>query len=277
MTRRWLPPGAIELAANTVGRPEGLVAIGGQLRVDSLIAAYRHGLFPWFQAGDPVLWWCPETRAALYPAEFHRSRSLRQRERRGDFGLTVDRDFAAVVEACAHCRREDSWITPQMRDAYVALHRAGWAHSVELWGESGLQGGLYGVAIGGCFFAESMFSRTTDASKLALSELCRRLEAWDFALVDCQLPSAHLHSLGVRDMPRALFLGELAAGIHREVQWGTPAERGGGAQRSTGDCAPKKRPNNPSISTPCSAASGNSCPNPATLKYHSSLPPSPLR
>ncbi len=213
------------MALNTAAElPAGLVAIGGDLRVASLIAAYRHGLFPWFQADDPLLWWSPETRAVLYPAEFHRSRSLRQRERRGNFELTVDRDFAAVVDGCANHRREETWITPQMHDAYMSLHRAGWAHSVELWMQAQLCGGIYGVAIGGCFFAESMFSRVTDASKLTLSELCRRLEAWGFALVDCQLPSPHLHSLGVRDMPRALFLRELRAALRWEVQWGVTTE-----------------------------------------------------
>ena len=205
------------------GRPEGLVAIGGDLQLETMLGAYRRGLFPWFQADDPVLWWSPNPRAVLYPAEFHRSRSLHRRERRADFELTVDRDFEAVVEGCAHCRRDATWITPQMRDAYVSLHRAGWAHSVEVWDEGGLQGGLYGVAIGSCFFAESMFSRAADASKLALSWLCRRTAAWDFAFVDCQLPSAHLRSLGVREVPRERFLRELTAGVERQARWGVAA------------------------------------------------------
>ncbi len=223
MPRQWLPPGAVEIPANDHELPAGLVGIGGTLDSASLLSAYRHGLFPWFQAGDPLLWWSPDPRAVLYPAAFHRSRSLRRRERRGGFELTMDRDFAAVLKGCAHCRRDDTWITPQMCTAYLALHHSGWAHSVEVWDEDGLAGGLYGVAIGGCFFAESMFSRMTDASKLALSGLCRRLAAWGFALVDCQLPSEHLRSLGVQEISRQRFMRELTAEVGRKTQWGAMA------------------------------------------------------
>jgi leucyl/phenylalanyl-tRNA---protein transferase len=188
--------------------PNGLLAVGGDLSPDRLVSAYRHGIFPWFSAGDPILWWSPDPRAILIPERFHGSRSLRKRLRRGDLVTTLDRDFAGVIQGCAKTREADggTWLVPEMIAAYRRLHTLGLAHSVEVWHAGELVGGLYGVAIGRAFFGESMFSRVSDASKVALARLCEQLRAWEFGVIDCQMTTRHLLSLGAFEVPRAEFL-----------------------------------------------------------------------
>jgi leucyl/phenylalanyl-tRNA---protein transferase len=191
--------------------PDGLLAAGGDLSPRRLIAAYRRGVFPWYSAGQPILWWSPDPRAVLLPAEFRCSRSLRKTLRNRGFEHEVDRAFEAVIAACAapRDRHFGTWITPEMQAAYVELHRQGYAHSVETWLDGRLVGGLYGLRLGGVFFGESMFSLERDASKAALAHLVARCQRAGIVLIDCQLASRHLASLGSRCIPRARFLGLL--------------------------------------------------------------------
>ncbi len=192
--------------------PNGLLAAGADLSIRRLVEAYRGGIFPWFGPGEPVLWWSPDPRMVLVPAELHVTRSLRKRLARRDYRVTSDTAFTDVMAACATPRDEDggTWITPAMTRAYAALHRAGVAHSVETWIDDELAGGLYGVAIGRMFFGESMFTRVTDASKIALVHAVRQLERWGVPLVDCQMSTPHLASLGAREIPRHEFLTRVA-------------------------------------------------------------------
>jgi leucyl/phenylalanyl-tRNA---protein transferase len=192
--------------------PAGLLAAGGDLTPERLMAAYARGIFPWYSSGQPVLWWSPDPREVLWPKEFHRSRSLRRALRQRGFELQQDRDFAAVVAACAapRSRSPGTWITPEMKSAYCTLHALGFAHSYETWCRDRLVGGLYGVRLGGIFFGESMFSLEPDASKAALAGLVMRCQELGITLIDCQLPSAHLRSLGSRPIPRREFLAVLA-------------------------------------------------------------------
>jgi len=193
--------------------PEGLLAVGGDLSSDRLLAAYRHGIFPWYSPEQPILWWSPDPRAVLYPEQLRISRSLRKTLKRGQLRVTFDTSFQDVMLACAAPRAQNpgggSWITNDMVEAYTRLHVLGFAHSIEAWHENRLVGGLYGMALGGVFFGESMFSRETDASKVALVALLKKLREWNFVLVDCQIPSAHLTSLGAEEIPRSRFLAEL--------------------------------------------------------------------
>jgi leucyl/phenylalanyl-tRNA--protein transferase len=200
--REWFPP-----LDQALEEPEGLLAAGGDLSPARLLAAYRRGIFPWYSAGQPVLWWSPNPREVLVPAEFKCSRSLAKTLRNRGFEVTFDRDFAGVVRACA-ARREHSagtWITPEMLSAYCELHTHGRAHSVEVRLKGELVGGLYGVLMGRVFFGESMFSRERDASKAALARLVERAVVAGLQLIDCQLPTAHLRSLGSKPMPRLEF------------------------------------------------------------------------
>ncbi|WP_257266024.1 leucyl/phenylalanyl-tRNA--protein transferase [Endozoicomonas sp. ONNA2] len=192
-------------------QPDGLLAIGGNLEVDTLVMAYRHGIFPWFNEGDPILWWSPSPRMVLKPGELYLSRSLRKLLRKSLYQVTFDHDFPAVIAACASIRRDSkgTWITNEMIDAYTALHDAGHAHSIEVWQEGRLVGGLYGVAQGRIFFAESMFSRESNTSKIAMTALSQQLLAWQFGLIDCQVYSDHLNSLGARLISRPRFLDYL--------------------------------------------------------------------
>lgn len=195
--------------------PGGLLAVGGDLTPPRLLLAYSTGIFPWFNEGDPILWWSPDPRCILEPAQVRVSRSLAKVLRRGTFRVTYDRAFAEVIAACARERRgggEGTWITPAMRAAFIALHELGYAHSVEAWCDGELAGGLYGVCLGRCFFGESMFHRVTDASKVALVTLAGELQRRDFELIDGQLPSPHLTSLGARQIPRKQFLQRLRDG-----------------------------------------------------------------
>lgn len=197
--------------------PDGLLAAGGDLSSERLLAAYQRGIFPWYNPGQPILWWSPNPRGVLYPDKLKVSRSLIKTLRRGHFEIRFDTCFRDVMLGCAAPRMQypnsGTWITDEMVIAYCRLFDLGYAHSVETWQEGRLVGGLYGVACGGVFFGESMFSRVTDASKVALVALVRKLRAWKFALIDCQLPTAHLSSLGAESVARSRFLAELKAGV----------------------------------------------------------------
>ena len=189
----------------------GLLAAGGDLSVPRLLAAYRRGIFPWFNPDEPILWWSPDPRMVLFPAEFKISRSLKKRLARADYAVRVDSAFTRVMRECAAPRdgAAGTWVGEAMIAAYTALHEAGHAHSIETWinqdGDEKLVGGLYGVAIGRVFFGESMFTRQTDASKIALAHLAAWLQMHDFGVIDCQMNTAHLASLGAREIPRAAF------------------------------------------------------------------------
>ena len=187
---------------------DGLLAVGGDLSVERLLLAYRHGIFPWYSRGDPILWWSPDPRMVLLPERVHISRRLQRTIRQGRFRFTSDTAFAEVIAACANIPRRHergTWITPEMRQAYIRLHEAGYAHSFEVWRDDVLVGGVYGVSLGACFFGESMFSRVSDASKAALAIARDQFLAWDIRLIDCQIATPHLHRMGGREMPRTTF------------------------------------------------------------------------
>jgi leucyl/phenylalanyl-tRNA--protein transferase len=192
--------------------PNGLLAAGADLSLDRLLDAYARGIFPWYGEGDPILWWCPDPRMVLWVAEFHASRSLRRVMNSHRFRVTLDTAFRAVMDGCAEPRDDDAgtWITDEMTSAYVALAAAGHAHSVEVWDRNQLVGGLYGVALGRMFYGESMFSRRANASKIALAALVAQLQRWEFELIDCQMSTSHLASLGAREIPRNEFVGHVA-------------------------------------------------------------------
>jgi len=189
--------------------PNGLLAIGGDLEPRRLLSAYRAGVFPWYGPDQPILWWSPDPRTVLFPRRLQVSRSLRKTLRQERFQATIDQAFSAVTAACAGPRKgtDGTWLIPEMQDAYLQLHRQGLAHSVEIWSpERQLVGGLYGVALGRVFFGESMFSRRSDASKVALVHLVNRLRVWGYYLIDCQVYSAHLETLGAQQIPRHRFI-----------------------------------------------------------------------
>jgi len=194
--------------------PNGLLAAGGDLSPERLLDAYARGIFPWFNEDDPVLWWSPDPRMVLFPRDLHVSRSLRRTIRSGRFSVTLDRAFDAVMEECAAPRpqQDGTWITADMMTAYTRLAQLGFAHSVETWEGSELVGGLYGVALGRVFYGESMFSRRSDGSKVALTYLARQLERWRFVVIDCQMATGHLASLGAREIPRDDFLRYVRTG-----------------------------------------------------------------
>ena len=184
--------------------PEGLLAVGGDLTVERLLLAYRNGIFPWYSPGEPILWWSPDPRLVLLPESLHVPRSLRRTLNRGRFRFSLDRDFIRVIHACAAERRQSgTWLVPEMIAAYIRLHQAGHAHSLEVWEDRRLVGGLYGVALGKCFFGESMFHRATDASKAGLVHLVRPLAGLDFELIDCQVATAPLARFGPRGLKGA--------------------------------------------------------------------------
>lgn len=201
--------------------PDGLLAAGGDLTVPRLLSAYRQGIFPWFNPGEPILWWSPDPRMVLFPDEFRLSRSLARRLRRPEVEVRVDTAFTRVMQACAAPREgaAGTWIGAPMIAAYAALHEAGHAHSFETWVDGELAGGLYGVAIGAAFYGESMFSRRSDASKIALAHLVERLKQDGFGLIDCQMNTAHLASLGAREIPRAEFAARLAQLTAQPDRW----------------------------------------------------------
>lgn len=194
---------------------EGLLAVGGDLRPERLLLAYKNGIFPWFNPGEPILWWSPDPRLVLFPKELHISRSLGRVLRKERFQVTFNTRFRQVITACAHATRptgEGTWITAEMEDAYCCLNDLGYAHSVETWLDGKLVGGLYGIALGRCFFGESMFTETSNASKVAFVTLVKRLEALNFEIIDCQVHTQHLVSLGAREIPRKMFIRHIQKG-----------------------------------------------------------------
>jgi len=204
----WLDPDDLfPPIARALSAPNGLLCAGADLSPERLVAAYSRGIFPWFSEGDPILWWSPDPRMVLFPQELRVSRSLRKAVVRGAYETRFDHDFRAVIEACAAPRKPEggTWIVPEMVEAYVRLHERGFAHSVESWQDGRLAGGLYGVALGRVFFGESMFAHAPDASKVALVKLVERLNARGFRVIDCQQATAHLASLGARQIPRKAF------------------------------------------------------------------------
>jgi leucyl/phenylalanyl-tRNA--protein transferase len=209
----WLQRNSLEFPPlnKALREPNGLLAAGGDLSPQRLVQAYRHGCFPWFQDGQPILWWSPDPRTVLLPQELHISRSLSKCLRQERYSVTFDRAFARVIQACAAPRdyADGTWITTAMQDAYLELHRQGIAHSVEVWLHDELVGGLYGLAMGQLFFGESMFSRADNASKVGFATLVRHLQEWGFVLIDCQMPTEHLHSFGARAISRQDFAGYL--------------------------------------------------------------------
>jgi leucyl/phenylalanyl-tRNA--protein transferase len=213
----WLGPDScfppVEQAATY---PNGLLAAGGDLSVARLVEAYGNGIFPWFNEDQPILWWSPDPRMVLFPAELKISRSLARTLRSSRLEVRADTAFREVIQGCRMPRHDQAgtWISAPMVEAYCELHRAGIAHSVETWLDAELVGGLYGVALGRAFFGESMFMRATDASKVALVTLVRQLARWGFGLVDCQMNTPHLASFGAREIPRAEFTRRLRELIH---------------------------------------------------------------
>jgi leucyl/phenylalanyl-tRNA---protein transferase len=203
--------------------PNGLLCAGGDLSPERIVEAYSRGIFPWFSEGDPILWWSPDPRMVLFPEELKVSRSLRKTVARGIFDVRFDTAFPAVMHACAAPRdgHAGTWIVPEMIAAYTALHERGIAHSVESWREGELVGGLYGVSLGGVFFGESMFARAPDASKVALVHLVERLRGADCRVIDCQQATAHLASLGAREIPRSTF----AQLLRESIQYPPTGER----------------------------------------------------
>lgn len=193
--------------------PNGLLAAGADLSVERLLTAYRSGIFPWYSEGEPLLWWSPDPRMVLHTGEFRLSRSLAKSTRNRGYQVRIDSAFSAVLDGCASPRREQpgTWLGPQMRAAYLNLHQLGFAHSFETWLDGTLVGGLYGMAIGRMFYGESMFSNATDASKVALATLVAELEARNFPLIDCQMNTPHLASLGAREIKRSDFLRTVSA------------------------------------------------------------------
>jgi len=188
--------------------PDGLLAVGGDLSGERILSAYRNGIFPWYSGEQPILWWSPDPRTVLFPSHLKISRSLRKTLRKQGFSVTLDLAFEPVIKGCAEQRADQpgTWITHDMARAYGKLHQQGYAHSVECWQDETLVGGLYGIAIGRVFFGESMFSKVSDASKVALCHLVRQLQAWEFGLIDCQVYSDHLASLGAEEIPRDRFI-----------------------------------------------------------------------
>ncbi len=198
----WFPP-------ISTATPEGILAIGGDLSVDRLKLAYSNGIFPWYSKGDPIIWYCPDPRMVLFPDELHISKSMKRILRKEDFDITINKDFKAVIEQCSAINRkgqEGTWITNEMKEAYIELYKIGWAKSIEVWQNEKLIGGLYGVDLGTIFCGESMFSIEPNASKIAFVFLVQSLMRKNYKLIDCQVHNEHLASLGAREIPRKEFL-----------------------------------------------------------------------
>jgi leucyl/phenylalanyl-tRNA--protein transferase len=213
----------IEFPSPHFAEEDGLLAVGGCLSEERLLLAYRMGIFPWFSEGDPVLWWSPDPRLVLYPQELRVSKSLQKVIRKKQFHLTMDTAFTRVINACASSRTqnaEGTWITKDMIESYIKLHESGFAHSVEAWYKGELAGGLYGVSLGRCFFGESMFTRLSNASKIAFVALVHFLEKLSFDLVDCQITTRHMVSFGAKEVPRAKFLKQVGDSLQSSTKKG---------------------------------------------------------
>ena len=229
-TIHWLlpddPPDSFPDVTKALRDPDGLLAIGGNLTPERILLAYRRGIFPWYDEGQPIMWWSPDPRAVIFPDEFHISRSLRRTLRKGAYTVSIDRCFNEVITNCANSRFETgTWITDEMLAAYRQLHELGHAHSVETWRGNRLVGGMYGLAIGKIFFGESMYSAAPDASKVALARLVHLLQQTGVKLLDCQVVSDHLLTLGMRPIPRKSFIGYLDQYVDCEPAvpvWGEP-------------------------------------------------------
>ena len=200
----------------------GLLAVGGDLSPERLILAYKQGIFPWYAEGEPILWWSPDPRFVLFPEKLKVTRSMGQTLKKNLFTVTCDRNFRDVMEGCREPRKDKggSWITDEMIHAYSRLHKMGLAHSVEVWMKAELVGGLYGVSLGKCFFGESMFTRVSNASKAALIVLTRTLQNLGFVLIDCQVYTDHLRTLGAEMISRPLFLDILKGAVHKQTYQG---------------------------------------------------------
>jgi leucyl/phenylalanyl-tRNA--protein transferase len=218
----WLDQntGAFPHYQHALEEPSGLLAAGGDLSPERLISAYRLGIFPWYNPGEPILWWTPDPRSVIYPKQFKANRSLRKAIKKSEFKITIDTCFEQVIDQCAQPRRDDegTWINPDIDAAYTLLNKMGVAHSVEAWHEGKLVGGLYGVSIGKVFFGESMFSHMDNASKVAFAFLCEQLTLWDFDLIDCQVHNPYLESLGAIEIPREKFLMQLNQAIVKNTR-----------------------------------------------------------
>jgi leucyl/phenylalanyl-tRNA--protein transferase len=221
----WLDDsGAFPAVERALHRPNGLLAAGGDLSSERLLRAYRLGIFPWYSEGEPILWWSPDPRMVLFPSEFKIARSLAKTLRKPGYETRADTAFEEVINACSEPRprQRGTWITAQMKQAYIRLHELGVAHCVETWLDAELVGGLYGIALGRVFFGESMFSRASDASKIALVALVQQLRQWQFGLIDCQMNTPLLASFGAREIPRSQFTGlvaELVNYAHVPAPW----------------------------------------------------------
>lgn len=213
----WLEPGnAFPPVERALRSPSGLLAAGGDLSPDTLLAAYRHGIFPWYSEGQPILWWSPDPRMVLFPGELRITRSMAKTLRNRSYEIRFDTAFREVIQSCAEPRpgQPGTWISPEMMEAYCEMHRLGHAHSAETWIDGELAGGLYGIAIGRAFFGESMFTRIRDASKIAFVHLVNRLELTGVEMIDCQMHTPHLASLGAREIPRREFSARLQELVH---------------------------------------------------------------
>ncbi len=216
-------PEEIHFPHPDLAEADGLLAVGGDLSIERLLAAYAHGIFPWYSRRKPILWWSPDPRMVLFPGEFHLSRTMGRILRSGRFRFTADTAFPAVIRGCAQSPRPQergTWIVRDMIRAYCALHEAGWAHSIEVWCEDNLAGGLYGVSLGGAFFGESMFSLVDNASKAAFYLLARLCRMWNFSFIDCQMHTAHLSRLGAREISRDRYLQLLSEALHLPTRRG---------------------------------------------------------
>ena len=230
---RWLDPNDVEApfpdVEHALKEPDGLLAIGGDLSPARLLRAYRHGIFPWYSNDQPILWWSPDPRTVLYPERLKVSRSLRKTLKKKIFTVTTDSVFRRVIQCCAEPRATGggTWLTDDMIEAYCRLHIMGYAHSIETWHQDELVGGLYGLCLGKVFFGESMFSRRGDASKVAFVHLVEHLQTWGYELIDCQVASAHLSTLGAEAIPRRDFITILNRYCDLPSSWKTWAAANG--------------------------------------------------
>lgn len=220
----WLEPDSpFPHPSSALSEPNGLLAASSELQTEQILLAYQSGIFPWYSDDQPVLWWSPNPRCIIYPKDVHISKSLKKHIRKEQPTLTFDHCFEKVIHHCARLDSEEgTWITEEMEEAYIQLHDEGHAHSVEVWQDGQLTGGLYGIAMGNCFFGESMFSLSPNASKVAFASLCQQLDKWGYQIIDCQVDNPHLRSLGAITIKRETFLKQLSEALnspHLDHEW----------------------------------------------------------